>query len=388
MTYYAHNVWMPPMALADGYGPSSMTVIMRHLAWWAGWTEVSLTNPGDAFWTTSKCIEAVAGIGTGFEVQASQPGIIYDPLGRFTAAMATNRYVVFLKGTGQNRVAAHIVAYIDANHVRLGLECLDSAGWADEQGIAARVIGGNSGGTTTFANGALASGQSVLIQAPVGNLRVRIYYQDVSNILFYAQPKGGAGTATETTGRGLISYATNWIRFNAVIDDHNLLVWGVADEGGNVTNLFVMLVGELEDVDTGDTDPGFLYGYSDLETNIPWYLEVYQLNGAGTPAAITGYPVYPKWHTDTAWSSSFVNLSATKLDCDKAPVYKFLVHLDNILTVGACFRGRIPLVRGTWTGFERFRPLDAARNYVHLVSGLIVPYGGPTKPAPIGACGA
>lgn len=386
-TYYAHNVWMPPMALADGYGPSSMTVIVRHLTWWADWALVSLTNPTDAFWTTSLPIdEPGTAPGNGFVVAAAQPGIVHDPLGRFTAAMATNRYVLFLKGTGRNRVVAHISAFIDAYNVRVSTSCLDSAGWIDQVDIAARVVGGNSGGTTTFANGALAAGQSVLIQAPVGNLRVRIYYQDVSNILFYAQPKGGSGTATETSSYGLITYATNWIRFNVVVDDHNFLLWGISDEGGGATKLWYVLFGALEGIDTGDSDPGFLTGYFDLVNGTPWYSPVYMLNGAD--AAISGWPIYPKRRFSTNWTDSSVVRAALRLDGGSAALRKFLIHLDNVATVGACFRGALPLIRGSWIYFETFRPLDAARNWIHVKYGLVVPWGGATKPEPILSCGA
>ena len=53
------------------------------------------------------------------------------------------------------------------------------------------------------------------------------------------------------------------------------------------------------------------------------------------------------------------------------------VALANTLNAGACARGRLPLIRFSYTGWERLVPMDTSGNWLHLYYGLVVPRNGP-----------
>jgi hypothetical protein len=383
--YFVRNV--KPYTVADSRGPSMMTHILRHLFWWADWSEISLD--ADVAWANVIAISdtaAGAPANPGFSVLASAPEIVTDNdvTGRFTAAMVTNEYLMVLKGTGQNRVVAKIVAYIDARHVQIDPDSAPPTGWADEAMIPGRVIGGSTTGTNTFnvAGGTLGAAKGVLVQAPAGNLQCRVYHQDTSNMKVYARPKGGAGTATEIgAGTTLVSSTDNNFRIHAVFEDRNALVYSTIDL--TLTQSFVFLVGELEGAETGDTDPGIIMMDRDITTTNPLTYSMHMLNGNPVPVSIAAYGLFIKRQFDTAQTSANQYLRPFRLTGQKAAIRKVRIMLDNVATYGACLRGKLPLVRNCHTEYEKFRPMDAAGAWLHLNLGLVVPRNGPGDQLPI-----
>lgn len=382
--YFIRNV--KPLQVADAYGASMGAIIFRHLFWWADWTEV--TVDADAAYANVLAInEPGTTPGNGFQVAAANPRIVYDPLGRFTLSMQTYEYLLFLKGTGQNRNVARIIRYIDANNVEIDADSAPPNGWNNEIDIAARVVGGNAGGTITFnvATGRLTAPKSILVQAPSGNLRARVYYQDTSNTKVYARPIGGAGTATEVgVGTTIIGGVDNIFRFHGVFDDPNFLVYATMDYVA--TSSFLVMWGELEGTDVADADPGFVYSVRDISGAYPWNYAFQMLNGNPTPVAINVYPCYIKRQFSTTQASANPNLFGFRLEGGtpgKAAIRKMRVVLDNVATYGACMRGKLPLVRQAYTAFENMRPMDAAGAWLNTYYGLIVPRNGPNDQLPI-----
>jgi hypothetical protein len=383
--YFLRNV--KPYIVADNRGPSMMTNILRHLFWWADWTEISLD--ADAAWANTIAINDTAAGGPanpGFSVLGTSPQIVTDNdvTGRFAAHMVTNEYLIVLKGTGQNRVVARISRFIDAHNVEIDADSSPPLGWADEAMIPGRVIGGDLAGTNLFNNagGTLAAAKGVLVQAPTGNLQCRVYHQTTTIMQVFARPKGGAGTATEVgAGTNLVVGTDNHFRIHGVFEGRNALVYSTIDSG--LTASFVFLVGELEDVEPGDTDPGIIMMDRDLTTTYPWAYSMHMLNGNPVPVSIAAYGLFITRQFGDTISNANQIIRPFRLTGQKAAIRKVRIMLDNVLTYGACLRGKLPLVRYCHTEYEKFRPMDAAGAWMHLNLGLVVPRNGPGDQRPI-----
>lgn len=385
--YFVRN--LKPITLTDAYCANAMTHILRHMFWWADWSEISLD--ADVAWANVISVSDPTG-SPGFRVYAAQPRIVedLDVAGRFTLAMQTYEHILFLKGTGQNRVVGRIIQYIDAHHVEIAPENAPPQGWADEGGVTpipGKIIGGDTFGTTSFNSSAnrLAAARGVLLQAPAGNLQVRVLHSTTAIMQVYARPLGGAGTATEIgAATTLVGNTDNLMMIHAVFEGRNGLVYMTADR--TQTQSFLILVGELEDADAGDTDPGFLTVGRDVTAYAPNSYPMYMLNGNPAPASILAYPIFLKRQTGTTYANRNANLQGFRLvggRPGKAALRKMWVVLDNVLNYGACVRGKVPLIRMTHLDFERWRPMDAAGTWLHLTYGLIVPRNGPGDNLPI-----
>lgn len=382
--YFVRNLLT--MNVADTRGASMLAIYHRWLFWLAGWSEI--TVDADAAYANTMAIDEAGGA-NGFQVNASSPGIVYDPSGRFTQAMATNSYSLLLKATNaKNRGAWRIVKFIDANNVEIDPDGLPPWGWVTETGIPAKVIGGNTSGGNTFntAGGTLAAAKSILVQAPSGNLQARVYYQDTSNLKVYARPKGGAAVTTEVgAGTTIVGYYDNIFRINCVFDDPSFLIYSTIDYIS--TSSFVAMWGQLTNADAADTDPGFIYAVRDITSAYPWNYAMQMLNGNPTPAAINAYPTYFKKYqgANPATNLSY-NYATRKLingDPGRAQVRRPTVVLDNVATYGACTRGKMPLIGFGNTKMEPWRPMDQGGKWLHLYIGLMVPRNGPNDKLPI-----
>ena len=385
--YFVRN--LQPITLSAGYGPNAVIHILRHMFWWADWTEVALD--ADAAWAAAISISDPTG-SPGFRVYAAQPLVVedLDGTGRFTASMATNSHIIFLKGTGQNRIVSRITRFIDARHVEIAAESAPPQGWADEGGVTpipGMVIGGNTTGTTSFNSMTcvVATSKSVRLQAPSGNLQIRVVYSASSTMQMFARPKGGAGTATEIGATtSFVTSSDTIVRLHAVFEGRNGLVYMGANQAP--AQSFYALFGELDSVDAGDTDPGFLLAGRDMSTYTPNGYPMYMLDGNPTPASILAYPIFVKRQTGTGYASRNVMLTGFRLlggRPGKAMLRAPWVVLNDVANYGACVRGKLPLMRMTHSDFERWRPMDAAGSWLHLTNGLIVPRNGPNDTLPI-----
>jgi len=384
MAYFVRNLKTPTMgASLSGH---VRTLYYRELLLFGGWSEV--WNNGDAAWAT--CVPVIeAGGASGFQVATANPRIIYSSAGVFLSTHQTDECTIFLySANSQNRIAARIKRYIDANNVEIDDDSAPPLGWLDEGGVGVyipgRIVRAKAATLT-------ATSASARLQAPTGNNQARVLYNAANVFRAFARPKGGAAIATEVPSTGIDftgNAATTFLRMHAIFDGNNALVY----ETGNYANTEngVMMWGELDDEVAADVDPGFIYGHSNIAAQVPAIHPMYMLDGAPSPAQIRAYPVSVKWHPYSDYYY-LLNKATWRLQNGqpgKLALRRPLVMLANILNYGGCIRGRLPVVRFANVNLERQRPVDAPGNWLHLVNGLIVPRNGPNDPLPIAAYGA
>lgn len=373
MAIHIRNFKTP--TLVATWSAHATTILMREFLKLAGWTDQSITTgpigpSADAAWASCLIINDT-GFPTGFSVSSLIPNVINDPTGRFTLAMETGNYSIFLNGTS-NKGAFRIVEFIDVNNVRIEPANAPPTGWVTEANIPARVINANAA--------RLAAAATFLSQAPTGNLQARVAHVTTSSCMCYARPKGGVPLATEVPSAGLqmANGTDTFLRFNAVLDGKNCLVSLLS----SASAFRSVQWGELTNVDTGDTNPGFVWLIS-APANHVTTLPLYMLNFSD--AQITAYPTFPKWFTATGQADCYYLKEMRRL-MDGRPGRLHLrapkVVLDNI-SANACVRGKLPIIRVCNYYLESWRPIDALGAWLHLTAGLVVPRNGSSDPLPI-----
>lgn len=370
---------LKPITLTDAYCASAVTQLLRHIFWLAGWAE---TLDADPAWAAVVAVDEPGTTpGNGFRVSSASPRVVHDPLGRFTALMVTNAYVLFLKGTAPRNLGAYrIVEFIDAYNVKIDDRSAPGDGWTTQVDIPARIVGGD-GAAVTFntAGGRLAAARGFYAQAPTGNLKARVHHQTTGIMQVFALPNGITQVGTGAT---LVGNTDNNLRLNAVFDGNNLLAYLLADNADTQSAFFMW--GGLEDVDAADVNPGFVQNDRDLTTDWPWNYATNMLDGAG--ASIAVYGTFLKRRFDTVATAANYALAGFRLigsGRGSAALRKCRIVMENTLTVGACVRGKLPLVRHTWGSYEKFRPMDPEGAWLHLAFGLVVPRNGPNDPLPL-----
>jgi hypothetical protein len=367
---WGRNVLTP--TAGGGFGSHVVIWFLREMLLIGGWTEDS-TN-GHAAWTSALNVLATVAAGpSGLEVEAAEPRIVYSPSGIFTSGMVGAVLSLFAS-EDQNRGMWKIVTYIDANHVEVDANSFYPAGWVDEDSMEARITVGNGL--------VLGDGSWSLMVAPAGsNLHARLIHTDTSNANVGVRPKGKLGSTTEVgASNNLAYYYTSKMRLNFCFDGFQALMYWVEDY-----NKYIALcqIGELVDVDASDTDPGFFYGVYNASTLLPWNIPLRMLDGAATPAQITAYPTSVKNRLSDSAASSLETKFGRRL-VNGRPGYAAIrspwVCLGNTVNVGACVRGRLPLTRFSYTGWEKLAPINTAGDWYHLNNGLVVPRNGPNDP--------
>lgn len=343
---------------------------MREMLLIGGWTENS--NNGDAAWASAlNLLASVAAGANGFEVSAGSPRVVYSPGGIFTSGMVGAVLSLFATVHEQNRGMWKIVEYIDVNHVKVDPVSFSPFGWVDETGMAARVVVGNG---LRLTNGAW-----VLMDAPAGsNMQVRILCSDNTNSVAYVypRPKGKIGVATETGTVNLAMGATitTMARLNFYFDGTRALMYWLTDD--LYTGLCVL--GALLDTDVADANPNCMYASRDITATWPWNYTGVMLDGID--AAILMYPTTVKPFLAADDGESFEVLFNRRLVNGRpgfAAMRSPWVVLANTVNVGACARGRLPLVRFSYVGWEKLTPLDTPGSWLHLHLGMVVPRNGP-----------
>lgn len=369
---FVRNLRTP--TLTATWSAHATVLYVRELLLLAGWTDQSITGgpigpSADPAWAATLIVSEPGGA-TGFDVVGTSPRIIYDPLGRFTQTMADDSYSIFLYGTS-NRGGWSIFRYIDANHVEIASDGAPPTGWVNETGMPGRIIDPNQQ--------RLATAISCLLQAPTGNLQVRLRHNTTSTCLVFARPKGGAALTTEVpaAGIGCANGTDTYLRFNAVLDGKNALVSWLAAAGVRYVHL-----GELDDVDTGDTDPGFIWIITVPSDHVASY-QGYMLSSADTE--IGAYATFIKRYTvDDDSTSPQRDLKHRLVNGrpGRAQLRQPKVMMQNVVGE-ACVRGKLPLIRHTNRYFDDYRPMDAAGDWLHMSYGLVVPRNGPSDQLPI-----
>lgn len=377
--YFVRNLRGPTFS-AGGFASHNEVLYQRELLLLAGWSEISRTS--DVAWITCVPVIEVGGA-SGFYVDSTEPGIVHSSAGVFTSAHATNECAIFLKASNaQNRIAARIKRYISANQVEIDPDSAPPNGWITEGTFPGTLIPGRICHPKAAT---LMTSSWVLLQAPSGNNQARIEYTASNTTTVFARPKGGVPDATEVPAAGMILYTASdtKIVMNGVFEDPNALIYTTAN-AYSLYNHFTMW-GELDNVATGDSDPGFVYSINDMSTNAPWLHPMYMLSGNPVSTGIRAYTCLVKQHGSMNFTNSHHSKDRWKLQNGspgKAARRSPLVLLDNVLNFGGCIRGRLPLVRCVNTNFERWRPLDQSAGWLHIMNGLAVPRNGANDPLP------
>lgn len=189
--------WQTPYT-ADGWGGHDLAFVMKEMLLVAGYSLDS--DDGDAAWTSASNIlvdeAGGGGVGTGFEVDAGSPRVIYDTQGRFTQAMVDDECSIALRGglldDDQNHSIWRIVDYIDANHVLVDGDGWNPFGWTTDTQLAGRIF--------KFEGLELTNGAWALMDGP-GNERVRVRIEKDADANCYMQ-MAPFGRPVLVTGQG------------------------------------------------------------------------------------------------------------------------------------------------------------------------------------------
>jgi hypothetical protein len=335
----------------------------------AGWTET--WKDVDANWTASERLTVADAA-----VLAANPLQITSATALFQTNNVQFGDLASLEGTlGQNLGMYRIVAVLSETAVLIDPDCAPGDGWLDESGMNLKVH------TAAVKSGEqLAEATEVGMTPPSGNLQLRIG-SSLTQTLLYGFPKGdntvkGDGTPTSIVGnfnRGNYSQKPS---INAYINDVEAFFYFYYDEAVWHT----LLIGELDVPDAADAYPGYLavgYGTDDafsLYGTTDLY-DVFMLN----PTGIGPETHRPGYLGRAAGEVNRETLFNCRLLQGGAPVRRPSVF--SLATASPCyFRGKMKTVRSTYTGWEKMRPFDAAGQWAHVASGLLVPRGGPNDP--------
>ena len=341
------------------------------------WTENS--NDGDAAWTSplNIVLNAVSGV-NGLDVSAASPRVVSSPNGDFLESHV-GKILNLDAANDQNRGLWRISEYIDANTVKVDpAGWFPDVGWATETDMDARL--------TTVAGLAPTGGAWTIMDSPAGyNVQIRILFQDDSNCYVYVRPRGKLGDFTEIASGNLGDYYGPYLRLQLYFDGVQtqvLLTHWQSSSGQYHASGFV--VGSLLDADPADTDPIFFmyssYGFDNLKL---YEITVKMLDSALAEinAFVMSVKVALNQDPDSTNVDLYQNFGRRLLgSAGLAALRSPWVALANIASVGACVRGRLPILRSTYTGFERFTPLDSAGAWQHFSAGTAIPRNGPQDP--------
>jgi len=340
------------------------------------WTENS--NDGDPAWTSALnlVLNAVSGV-NGLDVEAAYPRQVKSPNGDFLESHVGK--ILNLDATNdQNRGLWRISEYIDANTVKVDpAGWFPDVGWADESDMSARL--------TTVAGLAPSGGAWTIMDSPAGfNVQIRILFQDDSYCYVYVRPRGKLGDFTEIASGNLGSYYGPYIRLQLYFDGLQtqvLMTDYLTNSGAQNASGFV--VGALLDVDAADTDPIFLLSSNYGFDNVPLYeFSIGMLDSALLPINAYATSLKTALNQNPGGTANLYRNFGRRLlgGSGLAAIRSPWVVLGNVASTGACVRGRLPIPRSTYLGFEKFTPLDSAGTWQHLSVGTVIPRNGPQDP--------
>jgi len=361
MTIWVRNLDVPDVTVEGG---SALLITIRELLRVAKWTEQS--NDGDPDWPDAGSPNFVVSP-VDLQVDPLSPRVITSLSSPFTSAMVGDM-IALLATNDQNRSMWRITGYIDANNIEVDAQGFTPWNWVLETGITGRVV--------QVAYALSVGTAQALWNAPVGNMQARLFYAAADSPTFYVRPKGQVPLATECTGVTFAESGDYKHRMHMIAEDQNALIWWSTED---LPFRFLMW-GALLDADAADTDPNFiLKGYDTLRLSA---YEMYMLDGAD--ANITVYPTAPKKNLSAAITANFFAYFHSRLaNNGNALLRSPWVCLANTAAVGACVRGRIPILAQTYEEYEDLRPLDAAGAWLHTYTGVAVPRNGPDDQLPI-----
>jgi len=364
MTIRVRNLHIPDVVYPNG--GSALLIYLRELLLLAKWTEAS--NDGDPAWPDPGSPNLIAAP-TDLQVDPLSPRVITSSSSPFTSAMVGDT-ITLLATNDQNRSIWRITKYIDANNIEVDFKGFTPFNWTLESGITGRVVNLTSALTAVTAQ--------CLMNAPApNNMQARLEHTGFTVQSFYVRPKGQVPLATETTAITTNERDALQHMMHMVASDENALIWWSSED----TAFKFLMWGGLIDADAADTDPNFILAAFGTGIRLGDYT-MRMLDGAD--ADILAYPTYPKkdWSVSIA-ANYFAYFNSRLSNNGNALLRSPWVCLANTGTVGACVRGRIPILAHTYEGYERLRPLDAAGAWLHTYTGVAVPRNGPDDQLPV-----
>lgn len=364
MTIWVRNLGVPDVASAGG---SALLIYIRELLLVARWTEAS--NDGGAAWPGNGGSPNLVVAPVDLQVDPLYPKRITSLSSPFTSAMVGN-VISLLATNDQNRSIWRIDRFIDANNIEVEGSGFTPNNWVLETGITGRV---------TRLSSVLSAGVSQsLFNAPApNNMQARLFYSAVDAQIVYVRPKGQVPLATECAGFTFAHSTDLKHRMHMVAQGGNVIIWWSTED----TSFEAVMWGSLLDADAADTDPNFiLCRAAGVATRLSaWTMRMLD----GTDSDITAYPTQIKTDWSALASEGLFTHFDSRLMNRSALLRSPWVCLANTNVVGACVRGRIPLLAQTYEGYELFRPLDAAGSWLHAFAGTAVPRNGPDDKLPL-----
>jgi len=362
---WVRNLYVPDVGSAGG---SALLIYIREMMLVARWAEAS--NDGEAAWPGNGGSPNLVVAPADLQVDPLYPRRITSLSSPFTPAMVGN-IISLLATNDQNRSIWRITAYIDANNIEVDPMGFTPFNWVLESGITGRV--------TTLSSALTAGVATSLLNAPApSNMQARLFYSALDAQILYVRPKGQVPLATECTG---ITYANSSDlkhRMHMVSEDENTIIWWSTED----TSFEFVMWGSLLDSDTLDTDPNFILGHATAPAVDLYSFYMYMLDSSDSN--INCYVTTIKQNWSASQQNQFFGYMNSRLANNRQALLRSpWVCMDNIAAVGACIRGRIPLLAQSYTGYEKLRPLDAAGSWLHTFSGLVLPRNGPNDQLPL-----
>lgn len=351
-----------PIQTTTNIGSAELAFFMREAFLVGGWTENS--NDGDADWTAAaNIVFSDLTPSPGFAVLAANPRQVTHSGAPFTSAMEGRMVLALRASNDQNASMWRITEFINTTTVKVDPIGFDPNGWVNESAIPGRIL--------DYGSAVHSTGAWTLMDAPTGNLQARMEINLGLYVECYARPAGQAADPTETPSTNAVQMLDDddlSIVLNAYIDGKNALFYKYADSDGLE---YMTLWGELSDVVTGDTNPGFVGHITGVA---PYAWDFYTVGYGGT-AKIASVCWPKRYEADSSGNSSFTTANGRYINGrpGRAALVVPMVYMDTDRYI----RGNLPVLRFCNNQFEKRRAMDSLGQWRHTEGGRVVPMNGP-----------
>lgn len=367
MAVFMRNVLHADPSIATNVFWNYFLVTFREIFLAGRWTEVYKTNTAE--WDANIVLTLAD-----CAVSAATPRRITSATGGFTGKQGFG--ITSLAINDNNRGVFRIAKVIDDNTIDIETACQPPDGWTTETGISARIF--NWGKTDVLTAG------TILVMAPPSGTNEIYIMGSGYNATLYAYPdryQSGAGHPTNSLAFGVATSEEQCL-FNAYFSGSDALLYFFTDVANTLSTL---IIGELDDTEAGDTYPGFItafYNGCDPFT-IASLGRLQMIDSTVLTTKLAFELVDITTGSDTLVSSThgYQYFQAARASNGKALLRKNWVYEGT--ASGGFVRGRIPHYRTTNRNWENYRPMSAARTWLHLQSGLVVPMNGVNDTLPM-----
>lgn len=368
--HVARNLKHCDSSVAGTVFASHLMVTLRELFLAGGWSEVYKTNTAE--WDNNILVSV-----SDCQVSSSTPYRIYSATGGFSA-LAKGYGFTLIDGTNdKNCRVMRIANVVDDNNIDIEPENYPAGGWVTATGLTGR---GFNWGLTDV----LTTGTILIMGAPSGTNEVQF---DTSTNAYTLNvscwPDGYQSGAGHQAGTGPIPHSSSSSRYasiNACFDGPNAIIYYFEDY---LKYRPIILVGELDDVEVGDTYPGFTCSgiYETVYTtaaNRPTYLRMIDSTVLTTGLAFCFTDMVHDSNVNADDSNRFGNLQACRTVRGGMAILRRPYAYRGATPSYGFPRGKVPdVMRICNTFWEIMRPIDPTTgNWFHLATGFCVPLDG------------